>query len=77
MTKGRAGALRVVASHPSPNPGFPVNDGQVNELHAAFLDESRTRGPKWCSVAGNPGKRAKDGAPDHSLLVQRAGSFLS
>jgi hypothetical protein len=36
-------------------PGFPVEVGGVAELHAAFLNESRTRGPVWCSVTGNPG----------------------
>jgi hypothetical protein len=36
-------------------PGFPVEVGGVVELHAAFLNESRTRGPVWCSVTGNPG----------------------
>jgi hypothetical protein len=36
-------------------PGFPVEVGGVVELHAAFLKESRTRGPVWCSVTGNPG----------------------
>jgi hypothetical protein len=28
-------------------PGFPVEPGGVVELHAAFLNESRTRGPVW------------------------------
>jgi hypothetical protein len=28
-------------------PGFPVDVGGVVELHAAFLKESRTRGPVW------------------------------
>ena len=36
-------------------PGFPVEVGGVVELHAAFLNESRTRSPVWCSVTGNPG----------------------
>jgi hypothetical protein len=67
MTKVRAGANRyfagqlksasrkVCGSHPSQNPGFPVNHGYVNELRAAFL-EGRTRGPNWCSEVGNPGQ---------------------
>jgi hypothetical protein len=36
-------------------PGFPVELGVTSELHAAFLNESRTRGPLWCRVVGNPG----------------------
>ncbi len=36
-------------------PGFPVGLGGVNEVHAAFLEESRTRGPNWCTAVGNPG----------------------
>ena len=36
-------------------PGFPVEVGGVVELHAAFLKESRTRGPVWCFLTGNPG----------------------
>src|SRR5580658_8998337 len=28
----------------TPNPGFPAKFGGVDALHAAFLDESRTRG---------------------------------
>jgi hypothetical protein len=35
-------------------PGFPVGIGGVGELHAAFLNESRTRGGVQCSEAGNP-----------------------
>jgi hypothetical protein len=27
----------------------------VSELHAAFFNESRTRGHLWCRVVGNPG----------------------
>jgi hypothetical protein len=40
---------------PSGLPGFPVELGGFVALHAAFLDESRTRGPVQCNVAGNPG----------------------
>jgi hypothetical protein len=36
-------------------PGFPVELGVISELHAAFLNESRTRGPLWCRAVGNPG----------------------
>ena len=33
-------------------PRIPVEFYGVDELHAAFLTESRTRGPVMCSVAG-------------------------
>jgi hypothetical protein len=36
-------------------PGFPVRLGGVNELHAAFLIESRTRCHGWGCAVGNPG----------------------
>ena len=36
-------------------PGFPVKSVGVDELHAAFLDESRTRGCCWVPRTGNPG----------------------
>jgi hypothetical protein len=32
------------------SPGFPVGFGGINELHAAFLTESRTREHGWCRV---------------------------
>jgi hypothetical protein len=48
---------------PSPNEGwvphlprFPVELGGVDTLHAPFLNERRTRGPLWRSVAGNRGQ---------------------
>jgi hypothetical protein len=34
--------------------GFPVEVGGIGELHAAFLNESRTRGCVWCCVTGSP-----------------------
>jgi len=37
------------------SPGFPVELGGVGALHAAFLNESSTRGFVQRSVAGNPG----------------------
>jgi hypothetical protein len=37
------------------SPGFPVDLVGADELHAAFLNESRTRGRWWHPVAGNPG----------------------
>ena len=36
-------------------PGFPVEFGGVGDLHAAFLNESRTRGHVQRRAAGNPG----------------------
>jgi len=33
------------------------------ELHAAFLEESRTRGPVWCCAAGNPDALGRTWAP--------------
>ena len=50
MFLGRATNLRV--PHP---PGFPVRLGGVNEPHAAFLIESRTRCHGWGRAVGNPG----------------------
>jgi hypothetical protein len=47
-------------------PGFPVRLGGVNELHAAFLIESRTRCHGWGRAVGNPGSFAffaKGGIP--------------
>jgi hypothetical protein len=35
--------------------GFPVKLGDVDELHAAFLDESRTRWRCLVPRTGNPG----------------------
>jgi len=34
--------------------GFPVELAGAGELHAAFLNESRTHGGWWCPRAGNP-----------------------
>jgi hypothetical protein len=39
----------------APHPGFPVNFGDAAKLHAAFLNESRTRGRPLVPRAGNPG----------------------
>jgi hypothetical protein len=36
-------------------PGFPGGVGGAGGLHAAFFNESRTRGGVRCSEAGNPG----------------------
>jgi hypothetical protein len=38
------------------SPRFPVYLVGVGEPHAAFLNESRTRGRWWRPVAGNPGR---------------------
>ena len=35
--------------------GFPVEFGGVGEVHAAFLNESRTRGRCLVPRTGNPG----------------------
>jgi hypothetical protein len=40
-------------------PGFPVEFSGVGDLHAAFLNESRTRGHVQRYVAGNPGRDDK------------------
>jgi hypothetical protein len=37
------------------NPGFPVKFGDKDKLYAAFLNESRTRGPLLVARTGNPG----------------------
>jgi len=58
------------------SPGFPVDLVGVGELHAAFPNESRTRGRWWQPVAGNPGRPSfsahvrfgEHGAPVHLLL---------
>jgi hypothetical protein len=38
------------------SPGFPVYLIGVGKLHAAFFNESRTRGRWWRPVAGNPSR---------------------
>jgi hypothetical protein len=51
-------------------PGFPVGLGGVNEPHAAFLIESRTRYHGWGRAVGNPGSFAffaKGGIPRISI----------
>jgi hypothetical protein len=63
-TAGPSTALRSVEKHFQERsaelqipqlPGFPVEVGVISELHAAFLNESRTRGRLWCRAVGNPG----------------------
>ena len=39
----------------APCPVFPVKFVGVDELHAAFLNESRTRGRRLVPRTGNPG----------------------
>ena len=54
-------------AHP---PGFPLRLGGVNEPHAAFLIESRTRCHGWGRAVGNPGSFAlfaKGGIPRISI----------
>ena len=47
-------------------PGFPLELGDVDKVHAAFLNESRTRGRCLVPRTGNPGQHG---------LVLFAGSF--
>jgi hypothetical protein len=51
---GDAG-LRKPQISPLRYPEFPVEFGDVGDLPAAFLNESRTRGYVQRCVAGNPG----------------------
>jgi hypothetical protein len=60
-------ARRRRVPHP---PGFPVRFGGSNDLHAAFLEESRTRCHGWSRAVGNPGsfaRFAKGGIPRISI----------
>src|SRR5271156_3628689 len=47
--------LRPGLSSGRPFPGFPVELGGFDKLHAPFLTERRTRGLVQRCVAGNPG----------------------
>jgi hypothetical protein len=47
--------LSVRMSLRCPDPGFPVNFCGSAKLHAAFLNESRTRGRLLVPRTGNPG----------------------
>jgi hypothetical protein len=40
---------------PLRSPGFPGEVDGVDEVHALFFGERRTRSSVWCSVTGNPG----------------------
>ncbi len=51
---GFLGPVRYEAWVPH-TPGFPVELGGADELHAAFLKESRTRVCPSEPLAGNPG----------------------
>jgi hypothetical protein len=69
------GATDLRVPHP---PGFPVRLGGVNELHAAFLIESRTRCQGWGRAVGNPGSFAlfaKGGIPRISIPRSRIPPF--
>ena len=60
-------ATNLRVPHP---PGFPVRLGGVNEPHAAFCIESRTRCHGWGRAVGNPGSFAlfaKGGIPRTSI----------
>jgi hypothetical protein len=56
-TSGVSQSISFAAEHKRvPHvPGFPVNVGEANVLHAAFREESRTRGCLSEPLAGNPG----------------------
>ena len=43
-SQGRLGCAEGLVSAPALDPGFPVEAGVTNEQHAAFFEESRTRG---------------------------------
>jgi hypothetical protein len=51
-------------------PGFPVELGGVDELHAPFLTERRTRGSVLCCVAGN------SASPDFLLNLVALTNFM-
>jgi hypothetical protein len=48
--------VKMAKSDRRASPGFPVELVGVGEVHAAFLNESRTRRCCWRSAAGNPGR---------------------
>jgi hypothetical protein len=55
-------------------PRFPVDLTGVGELHAAFLDESRTRGRWWDPETGNLGRpsfsaQVRFGEPGAPVLI--------
>jgi hypothetical protein len=53
------------------SPGFPVELGGVGALHAAFLNESSTRGNVQRCVAGNPGPVPRHaGAGEMTILIE-------
>jgi hypothetical protein len=51
------------------HPGFPVKSIGVDALHAAFLNESRTRGPLFGPRTGNPGTRHPSGAAWYEIRI--------
>ena len=65
--------LKLVASSdsllPDP-PGFPVELIGVDALHAAFLNESRTRGRRLGTRTGNPGLALADRTHQCNILYQ-------
>jgi anti-sigma B factor antagonist len=55
MAAGRSGFAVSIAT-----PGFPVKSVDVDELHAAFLNESRTRGRCLVPRIGNSGRDMRE-----------------
>ncbi len=49
------GLVTILLHRKGDTPGFPVKFGGDDPLHAAFLDESRTRGRSLGLRTGNPG----------------------
>jgi hypothetical protein len=55
LIKAAHAAASSVARQEIRGPVFPVGIGGAGEPHAAFFNQSRTRGSVQCSEAGNPG----------------------
>jgi hypothetical protein len=51
----REGSLPATDQRVPHTPGFPVKFGGLDALHAALLNESRTRGRLLVPRTGNPG----------------------
>jgi hypothetical protein len=65
------GARRKPQVSPLRYPGFPVEFGGVGNLHAAFLNESRTRG----HVQALRGRKSGYAPVEMTNLLQRSHSF--
>ena len=64
---GRRGALQIP---PLRSPGFPVELGGADALHAPFLTERRIRCLVQCCVTGNPGSFGRDDKGEGSASIQ-------